>query len=153
MSTQQERSIIGFIQMLLYGKQRDQDDPNIVALDADRRLMVNALLEGSGEEQLDPTDGGVMTAALVAYYTATKKARVYLEVVNSGGVETATCRVIYRVNSAATERDALPPATPVPLGVGIRVGPYQLSPGGTIEGLCSPAGSVTITVDPIRKDA
>ena len=155
-----------FVKMALAGLiKRDDQSPSIVRLQPDRSLSVwsqtvalgggrqrivvadgNGLLRTRPYEPIHPVGGiGPMPAgpSSTTFYTSTGvKSRVFSEFVNStAAAATYTCT---KTNSAVAAQVAL--ATPCPQGVGIRVGPYDLEAGGTIEGFSTPANSVHIHV-------
>jgi hypothetical protein len=94
-------------------------------------------------------DGVLMPGGLTSFYTSTDaESRVWVEVVNTLGAS-ATCNVTRFVNSGSSGFEVLPSGTPVREGVGIRVGPYDLSDTGSIRGSSNPPNSCTIhlTID------
>ena len=169
MSGEETRSITGLIRILLQGKQRNAENPQDVRISGDRELVILSKLAGNdgarGErvitldpngiirfrpyESLHPIDGVVLTSALATIYTSTDaESRVFVDVVNTLGAA-ATCRVRRFVNSGSGGFDILAAGTPVPQGVGIRVGPFDLLDTGFIRGSSSPGNSCTmhLTID------
>jgi hypothetical protein len=115
----------------------------IVTLDA------NGILRLRPYEAQHPIDGVVLTATLATIYTsADAESRVWVEVVNTLNAA-ATCQVTRHVNAASAGFSLLPSGTPVPQGVGIRIGPFDLLDTGFIRGSSSPGNSCTmhLTID------
>jgi len=158
-----------FVQFLLAGKVKEGDQkPKPVKLEPDRSLSVfsqlaalqdgkrriiqadpNGLLRIRPYEPQHPLEAVVLTVGAQTIYTATDaEARVWAEVVNTTS-SSATCTVKRYVNSGSTGFEVLPAGTPVPQGVGVRVGPYDLLDTGYITAACSPASACNIhlTID------
>jgi hypothetical protein len=98
-------------------------------------------------EPLFPITSILMPGALTAAYTSTGvRSTVRIDMVNTIGDPTATCHVVRDVDGVTGDFDITNSATPVPDGVGIRLGHFDLDAGGTISGSSNPANSCTLTV-------
>jgi len=150
MSSEQNLTIRNKIEMLLFGKQELSNEAQPVAITEDRELMIAVRMLGSVARTPVPTDGAVLDGTLTDYFTATRISEITLELTNSLNLEGATVRVVLKIDPSGTERDILPSQTVVPVGVGIRVGPYLLNPGGAIAASCDPPSTVTILPIPYR---
>lgn len=152
MSGEQNTSILNrIIGFLMLGRQAAADaEPQPVLLTEDRELAIAARLIGGSTRVIEPTEPQVLTGVSTNYYTASDLTEVTIEVVNSLNFDGATVLVTYSLNGVLVEKVALPSTTPVPIGVGVRVGPYYLLAGGTVQASCSPPLSVTIHIIPQR---
>lgn len=158
-----------WVNLALGGKLNEEDNlPRFVRLEPDRALSIFAQLAALGDgrkriivadpngilrvrpyEAQHPIDGAALPGSLTTMYTeADAESRLCVEVVNVSGAS-ATCAVKRYVNSGSGGFDILAAGTPVPQGVGIRIGPYDLLDTGTIRGSSSPANSCTmhLTID------
>ena len=158
-----------WISLALGGKVDEGDQsPKVVRLEPDRSLSIFAQLAALGDgrkrviiadangilrvrpyEAQHPVDGALLPSALTTIYTeADAESRLCVEIVNVSGAS-ATCAVKRYVNSGSSGFDIIAAGTPVPQGVGIRLGPYDLLDTGTIRGSSSPANSCTmhLTID------
>ncbi len=157
-----------FVKFVLAGQVKEGEKPKMVKFEPDRSLSVfsqlaalqdgkrrivqaddNGLLRIRPYEPQHPLEAVALIATPTTIYTATDaEARVLVEVVNTTSAS-ATCAVKRYVNSGSTGFEVLPSGTPVPQGVGVRVGPYDLSDTGYITASCTPASACTIhlTID------
>ena len=158
-----------FIKFLLAGKVDEGDQKSkAVRLEPDRSLSIFSQLVALGDgrkriivaddngilrirpyEAQHPIDGAPLPGGLTTMYTeADAESRLAIEIVNISGAS-ATCQVQRFVNGASGGFDILGAGTPVPQGVGIRLGPYDLLDTGFIQGSSNPANSCTmhLTID------
>ncbi len=86
---------------------------------------------------------GPMPLVTTTFYTSTLAlTRVYIELVNAANSLTATC-TLERVTGGVTAV-IIPSGTTIALGVGTRLGPYDLGENDFIQGLSNPANSIHI---------
>ena len=168
MPAPQEQSLINrFVKWILQGRAEDSDVPKDVLIRKDRSLVVwgrlvgrsgargerlvaldpNDLLRVRPFEPIFPVDSILMpTVPAVGFTSTAARSRVRVDVVNTSGSEIATFQVFRNFDGASGSRGLVGPATPAKEGVGVRVGFFDLDPGGTISGSSSPPNSCTLHI-------
>lgn len=126
----------------------------LIAFDGERNRVIladaQAMLRMRPYEALLPVESLLMPGSLAAVYTSTsRRSRVRVDVTNSANNAAATCQVMRKFDSGSGGFAICAGGTPVPTGVPIRLGFWDLDPGGSIEGSSNPPNSCTlhITVD------
>lgn len=154
--TAEERIIVGALEAFVKGIDQNQVDQTLrIREDGSVGAWVglrdeNQILWIRLYETLEPQDGVVVGVAPVAVFTATAmRARLHIDVVNNQAATQATIRLRRNYDGSSTETNLCTPDTPIPVGVGFRIGTFDLAPSGYIEAESNTANGavVYVTVD------